>query len=259
MHPDAKHHVVLSKHIHLSKLKISDIHYKNALIGRKHTLCLLRNKYWITACSDVIRKILSNCLYCKRVNLRPKTQIMANLPKERLLIYDKPFASTGVDYFGPSLVKHSNTTRQNQALTKRYGVIYTSLTAWAIHLELAGDLSTDSLTLSLRGFISRRGHVKIKKSDNGTDFVGEAMELRERLSILDQIKVVNFITMKDIEWRFSLPLCSLESITNARTITEELLTTLLCEVERILTFDQYKWRHHWLRSTHTKSYTAWLS
>ena len=69
--------------------------------------------------------------------------MMANLPKERLFIYDKPFTSTAVDYFGPFLVKHSKTTKRNQALTKRYGVIYTCLTTRAIHLELAGDLWTD--------------------------------------------------------------------------------------------------------------------
>ena len=119
LHADAEHQVILSRHHHLSKLIISDIHYKNAHIGREHTLYLLRNKYWIPACCGIIRKILSNCLYCKRVNLRPKTQIMANLAKERLLVYDKPFVSTAVDYFGPFLVKHSKTTRRNQAFTKR--------------------------------------------------------------------------------------------------------------------------------------------
>ena len=88
------------------------------------------------------------------------------------------------------------------------------------------------------------------KSDNGTNFVGAATELNERLSILDQTKAENFLTMKGIEWRFKPPICpwmggscesliksikrSLESITNGRTITEELLTTLLCEVESIL-------------------------
>ena len=132
---------------------------------------------------------------------------MANLPKQRLLIYDKTFAATGADYFGPFLVKHSKTTRRNQALTKRYGVIYACLTTRAIHLELAGDLSTDSFILSLRRFISRRGHIKIMKSHNGTNFVGAATELKERLSILDQMKVENFLTVKDIEWGFNLPLC----------------------------------------------------
>ena len=83
----------------------------------------MRNKYWIPACRGIIRKIISDCLYGKRVNLGPKAQIMANLPKERLLTFDKPFASTGADYFGTLLVKHSKTTRRNQALNKRYGVI----------------------------------------------------------------------------------------------------------------------------------------
>ena len=87
-------------------------------IGREYALCLLRNKHWIPACCAIIRKILSKCLYCKRVNLKPKVQIMANLPEERLLIYNKPFASTAVDYFGPFLVKHSKTITRNQALTK---------------------------------------------------------------------------------------------------------------------------------------------
>ena len=43
---------------------------------------------------------------------------MAHLPEERLLIYDKPFVSTGADYFGPFLVKHFKTTRRKQVFTK---------------------------------------------------------------------------------------------------------------------------------------------
>ena len=128
---------------------------------------------------------------------------MANLIKEHLLIFDKPFASTGVDYFGPFPVKHSKTTRRNQALTKRYGVIYTCLITRAIHLELAGDLSTDSFILSLGHSNPRRGHAKIMKLDNGTNFVGAATELKERLSILDQTEVENFLKIEDIKRRFN--------------------------------------------------------
>ena len=152
VHPDAKHQVILLRHHHLSKLIILDIHYKDVHIGREDILCLFRNKYCILACRGVIRKILANCFYCKRVNLRPKSQIMANLPKVRLLIYGKPFASTGVNYLGLFLVKHSNS------------IISTCVTTGAIPLELTGDLSTDSFILSPRRFISRRDHVKIMKS-----------------------------------------------------------------------------------------------
>ena len=96
MHPHPKDQVLLSKHHHLSKVIISNIRDKNAHIGREHTLCFMRNKFWIRACRDIIRKNFSNCLYPKKVNRRPK--IMAHLPEEHLLMYDKPFSSTGVDY-----------------------------------------------------------------------------------------------------------------------------------------------------------------
>ena len=81
VYPDTKYKVILSRHDHLAKLIISDIHYKDAHIGREKTLLLLRNKYWIPGCRGGIRKIISNCLYCNRVYLRPKAQIIANLPK----------------------------------------------------------------------------------------------------------------------------------------------------------------------------------
>ena len=110
-------------------------------------------------------------------------------------------------------MKHSKTTRQNQALTKRCSVIYTCLTARAIDLELTGDLSTDSFIHLLRCFISRRGYIRIMKLDSSTNFVVATTELKSLITLIIR---------------------SLESITNERTITKELLTTLLCEVENIL-------------------------
>ena len=40
------------------------------------------------------------------------------------------------------------------------------------------------------------------KSDNGANFVRAATELKEKLSILDQRRVQQFLIMKKIEWRF---------------------------------------------------------
>ena len=41
------------------------------------------------------------------------------------------------------------------------------------------------------------------KSDNSTNFVVAVTELKERLSVLDQRRVQNIVTEKDIEWRFN--------------------------------------------------------
>ena len=114
-----------------------------------------------------------------------ESPFMGDLPKERVKIGEKPFSNTGVDYFGPYLVKKNRETRSTKALTKRYGVIFTCLTTRAIHIELAGDLSTDSFLLALRRFISRRGYVKVIRSDNGTNSVGANNELNLCIKQLD--------------------------------------------------------------------------
>ena len=99
---------------------------------------------------------------------------MSELQKERLDAYDKPFYNTGIDFFGPIIVKLSRKTRAIQPKAKRYGVIFTCVT---IHLEIAGDLTTNSFILALRRFITRRGNVKHIRSDNGTNFKGAQKEL----------------------------------------------------------------------------------
>ena len=110
---------------------------------------------------------------------------MSNLPNDRLSLGEKPFNKVGVDYFGPLLVKLSKQTQSNQATAKRFS-FFTCLTTQAVHLEIAGDMSTDSFILALSWFVSWRGPIDIIRSDNGTDFIGAERELRNTLKQLDQ-------------------------------------------------------------------------
>ena len=112
-----------------------------------------------------------------------------------------------IDFFGPILVKLSNKTRANKAKAKRYGVIFTCMTTREVHLEIAGDLSSDSFILSLCRFIARRGNVKSIRSDNGTNFIGAEKELKAAINEIDQEKVMNEIIKKGIyfSWKFNPP------------------------------------------------------
>ena len=74
---------------------------------------------------------------------------MAHLPTERVSIKQQQFIYTGVDYFGLIFV--------NQAIAKRYGIIFTCLTVQAVHIDLASDLTTDVVLLTLRRSIACRG------------------------------------------------------------------------------------------------------
>ena len=124
---------------------------------------------------------------------------MSPLPRERIDIGSKPFTNTGVDYFGPITVKLNRKTRLNQATSKRYGVIFTCLTIRAAHIELAGDLSTDSFILALKRLNARRGNVQIIRWDNGTNFVGAEKELRTAINSLHHSNIIEISNNLDIK------------------------------------------------------------
>ena len=94
-------------------------------------------------------------------------------------------------------------TRSTNALIKRSWVIFTCLTTRAIHIELAGDLSTHSFLLVLKILISRRGYVKIMRSDNATNFVGANNNFNLSIKQLDQIKLHKFSNYQNIEQIFN--------------------------------------------------------
>lgn len=157
-----------------------------------------------------------------------------------------PFTYVGVDFFGPFM------TRVGRRGTKRYGVIFTCLSVRACHIELACSLETSSFILALRRFVARRGMVKTLFSDNGRNFVGAQRELARALKELDQAKIHHELAPRGIEWRFNPPYAShmggvwerqirsirkiLQAILceSPGNLSDELLTTLFCEVEAIL-------------------------
>ena len=175
---------------------------------------------------------------------------MSKLPNDRLSVGAKPFSKLGVDYFRPLVVKLSKRTRSNQATAKRYRVLLTCLTSWAVHLDIAGDMSTDSSVLALRPSISRRGPIDIEGSDNDTNFVGAEKELRNALKELDQTLISSELNHYRIEWKFnphSSPWMkgvweslvkpvksSLKVVTRDGVFIEESLYTFLCEVESVI-------------------------
>ena len=123
---------------------------------------------------------------------------------ERLWVVDQPFAHSGVDYFGPLLVEFKKKNQANQAVAERYGAIFRCLSSCVLHIELAGDLSTDSFILALRRFISRRGYPKSIISDNSTNFVGAQWELSEALWKLDHSRIKDdliFLWLRSISYR----------------------------------------------------------
>ena len=85
-------------------LIIQQLHERLAYTGRGRTLAKFREKYWITGANAAVRQLISNCVTCRRNRIPVAEQKMADLPKGRVTPAP-PFTYTGVDYFGPYVVK----------------------------------------------------------------------------------------------------------------------------------------------------------
>ena len=79
---EARHQVVLSPKHPLSRLLVQDLQKKHFQVGREHTLALVHRQFWIPRGKLFIRKIVNDCLNCKRRREKPDIPVMASLPKE---------------------------------------------------------------------------------------------------------------------------------------------------------------------------------
>ena len=165
----------------------------------------LRSKYWIPACRGIICSVITSCLYCKRKRIKPVPPLMSDIPEGRLCIDEKPFTNIGVDYLGPYHIKLSKRTRSNQGFAKRFVALFTCLTMRAVHLEIAGDLSTNVFILALRRLISRKGKVNTIRSDNGANFFWCLKKVKASHKNIDQSTVNKHLTTKSIKCNFNLP------------------------------------------------------
>ena len=124
---------------------------------------------------------------------------MADLPRERLDEHVLPFTHTGVDYLGPFGVKFLRRTM------KRWCCLFTCLTSRAVHIEVAQSLDTESCLAAVTRFIARRGYPNTIISDNETNFVGAAIELKAFMNEWDKAKIESDLAQIKIAWKFNPP------------------------------------------------------
>ena len=84
--------------------------------------------------------------------------------------------------------------------------MFVSLTVKAVHLKVVSDFTTEAFIACLRRFIARRGKPSLIWSDNGTNFVGAANEVKQLVHFLNrratQEPISDFLSSQMIEWRF---------------------------------------------------------
>ncbi len=231
---------------HVAELIVRHVHqWESRHCGREHVLAKVQQRYWIPRGRQLVRKILKTCVLCKRLRGGLEGQQMADLPIDRVQPNVPPFTYTGVDCFGPFLVK------RGRAVEKRYGCLFTCLTMRAIHIERLHSLDSDSFVNALIRFVARRGCPKKIRSDNGTNFVGGNKELRQSIDEWNSSnKLRQELLIRQIEWQFNPPTAShmggawerqirtvrkvMNAILRNQVLDDERLDTIFAEVENIV-------------------------
>ena len=197
---DEKHPMLLPSDHAISRLVVKDAHNRVLHAGRERTLCETRRKFWLARGRNMVKKIVRECVTCRRLRQYPYTTLMADLPPERLKPFSPPFSVTGVDLFGPFYLRYGRNSK-----VKTWGALFTCATVRAIHLEIVQGLSTEAFLYALRRFAAHHGWPNTIISDNGTSFVGTERELKKLLQEGKQ-KIEDFAVVHKVKWRFNTPL-----------------------------------------------------
>lgn len=245
LNDEQKHPVLLPKNHKITELIVTEIHNNIYHPGHSRVIAEVRKKYWVVGLRSMAKRIGRNCITCRRWRGKALEQIMSDLPNFRTTP-GLPFETTAVDYFGPFLIKFGYRQRK-----KVYGAVFTCLATRAVQVELVTDLTADRFLMALRRFMSLYGQPKRIRSDNGTNFVGAANELRVMLQQWrddnrERHIITDFCNEHGIQWTFSTPLAPhhngcvealvksvknvLNKIVGKHILTEEEYRTVLAEV-----------------------------
>lgn len=246
-----KHPLLVPSKTYIVRLLIKKEHLRLLHAGAQNVLANLRLKYWPIDGLREVKGVLRQCMTCFRVNPRPATQLMADLPKERLTVA-RAFTNVGIDFGGPFKLKPSNA--RSRVILKGYLAVFVCMTTKAVHLEAVSSLTTEDFLQALKRFVSRRGLPEVIFTDNGTNFQGANNKLKELFKFLKDDKnqqyIQSYLNNLQINWKF-IPARSphwggiweaaIKSTKyhTVRVIGETLLTyeqfsTVLAEIEAIL-------------------------
>ncbi|XP_062541409.1 uncharacterized protein LOC134209438 [Armigeres subalbatus] len=192
---NVRHPIILPRNHLVTLLLVNMYHRQYRHCNSETAVNEIRQLFNIPRLRSIVRKVSRDCTFCKIRRAKPAIPLMAPLPPARLAHHEPPFTYTGLDYFGPLLVK------QGRSNVKRWIALFTCLTIRAVHLEVAYTLSTESCISCVRRFVGRRGPPAEFFSDNGTNFQGAERILRYQIS---QGLSATF-TSTDTKWNFIPP------------------------------------------------------
>ncbi|XP_058816670.1 uncharacterized protein LOC131679943 [Topomyia yanbarensis] len=237
---DTRFPVVLPRGHYITNLILDWYHRQQGHRNGEIVVNEVRQKFAISRLRVEVRQTVKRCQYCRVFKATPKAPRMSALSESRVTPFVKPFTYTGVDYFGPCLIKIGRND------VKRWVALFTCLTIRAVHLEVVASLTTDSCKKAIRRFVARRGAPQEIFSDQGT---GAKRELEREVDRINGCLASTF-TDTTTQWHLNPPASphmggcwermvrsvkeAMSCLSSARKLDEESFVTLVTEAEAMV-------------------------
>lgn len=245
-----KHQILIPKEGNLAKLLIDNVHKSTLHGGPQLMLSVLFTKYWIVGAKQLVKNQVRKCTVCVKNTAAINNQMMGQLPSVRVTP-GRAFKKSGVDYAGPIDIR--TTKGRGHHAYKGYICLFICMVTRAVHIEAVTDLTTQGFLAAFRRFVARRGHCTDLYSDNGTNFVGAARELRILFDAEQSMvgrEIVDSLAMNGTSWHFIPPRAPnfgglweaaikstkfhLKRVIGNTTLTYEEMATVLAQIESCL-------------------------
>ena len=176
---DEKTPIMLPKLSHLTSLIIRHIHVKLQHAGLYNVTRELKRQFYLEGCFTVVRKMIRDCIVCKRFNNLPVKLNQGFYRDFRVNPDSRPFSNVMMDHLGPFKVKLNNGN------TKVWILIVTCLFTRAINLKVCYSLDTDEFLRAVQVHIYEYGIFSLCISDLGSQLVSGANIIQTFLSESD--------------------------------------------------------------------------
>ena len=146
----------------LTKLIVDSVHIQYSHAGIYTVLRELRKEFWILRGFSTVRKLLKQCITCRKINQPP---IKLNQNSYRSFRCDPPkipFSYVFIDYIGPYIVDFEGKSK------KIYLLIITCLWTRAVSLVICLSLDTNDFLRGLQSHIYSYGLFQLCLSDLGS-------------------------------------------------------------------------------------------
>ena len=131
---------------------INDCHGYVHHSGVRATLAELRTRSWIARRRQIVKKVLSRCVICKKQQGKPyDSPITADLPNIRVR-QAEPFSNVELNFMGPLWIKSSKSE-----MVKCFIYLFTCCVTRVVHLKLVEDMGVQPSLGTLRDSLPKKG------------------------------------------------------------------------------------------------------